>query len=636
MKRYIWLLCSLAALCASSASAQRRTSQGFETLCAGGAITVDTVTGVINLPANAFAGCGLASVVTGEASGMMRIAGRALLLTVPNVSGRNALVGARSSTSPSNLTLTFAPPVNEIALQVLGTSNSTSRRVRVDTYDAAGVAIATETAPGPTGGIVRWSRSAITPVARLVLTYAQGGGSLVDWYVDELSFNAWVCGDGEIENTNGSREVCDDGNRAQCDGCSATCTASAVGCFDGATCVAAGAGTACSLCDPSKPAGPSGDVPMSPRPVGSACDDALKCTQGDACDAAGRCVGTARSCDDALTCTTDACSEAAAGDGCTHAVGAHDCLIGAVCVPELAPNPANACQQCDPVRSASAWSPQANTVRCAAPTCVGAQFTPAALCDGAGSCAPPTPTSCGNSACTTASSCTDRCSDDRECGMTSHCDPTTMKCVDNQGLGVPCTSAAQCGSGLACVDGVCCESACGSRCETCNAPGSAGKCTPITMGDPERECPEGSSCRSGNQCLPESTPPDSDAGISPPPGSVLPIGAACSSNEACGVGVCKDGVCCDSACDGPCQGCNVLGSTPGQCTAYSPGSDPEDECAGMGGVCGGENACTFYETRGNGLCSPLPGQPGNAGYALALVGLVLALASRRRSASSRT
>ena len=46
--------------------------------------------------------------------------------------------------------------------------------------------------------------------------------------------------------------------------------------------------------------------------AGARCDDGLFCTTGDACDAAGGCMGTARSCDDGDPCTDDRCSEATA------------------------------------------------------------------------------------------------------------------------------------------------------------------------------------------------------------------------------------------------------------------------------------------------------------------------------------
>ncbi|HEX5661604.1 MAG TPA: dickkopf-related protein [Polyangiales bacterium] len=377
-------------------------------------------------------------------------------------------------------------------------------------------------------------------------------------------------------------------------------------------------------------------MPTTNQPVGTPCDDTLKCTQGDVCDASGRCAGSARSCDDAVACTSDACSEAATGDGCTHTLDAHSCLIGGSCFGELTPSPNSTCQLCDPTRATSAWSPVANTVRCAAPSCVGDQFTAAALCDGAGTCAPVTAVSCGNFVCATATSCTDSCSDDRECGTSSYCDKNTKKCVDNLPAGAACTANGQCSSGLACADGVCCESACGSKCETCNAPGFVGKCVNITFGDPENECPDGTSCRSGNQCVQdvqsiEPVTPIVDAGVPSLPGNdVLPVGARCDQDQACGLGFCRDGVCCASACEGACEGCNVLGATPGQCVAYSLGSDPENECAGVGGVCNGSNACAYYETRGSGSCAALPGVGGGPSLLDGLWVACALLVSRRK------
>jgi Dickkopf N-terminal cysteine-rich region len=629
---------ALCTLLAASAAAQRRTTLGFETNCSGAGISPDALLiGYSTYGSNQFAPCGVSSIVTGETPGQMEIARNGVLNGIPNVVGQNALAGAFGNFNPSNITINFSPAVNEVSFQVLGID--ANDRLRVATYDSQDAQLSEGAAANPSGGRVFWSRNSSTPIARILISYPQSAGgilSIVDrWYIDELSFNAWVCGDGEVDDTNGGSEVCDDGNSAQCDGCSNTCTASIMGCFDGTSCLANGTVSGCISCDTSKPPAASGDVLTSVTSMGTSCDDQLKCTLGDACDGAGRCVGSARSCDDAVTCTSDTCSEAAAADGCVHTLGAHDCLIGAACVPELAANPANPCQLCNPALSPSAWSPQPATLRCGNASCVGDQFTPAALCDGAGACSAVTPMSCGNFACATSTSCTDSCTDDRECGSSSHCDAATMKCVTNLAAGQPCSASAQCATGLACSDGVCCDSACGSKCETCSAPGFLGKCVNITVGDPDNECPTGSSCRSGNQCVANPAPgqPTLPTQPTPPaqPIAVLPLGAACDRNEVCGLAVCKDGVCCDSACDGPCQGCKVLGATPGVCTAYSLGSDPENECAGVGGVCGGDNRCASFQTRGNGLCSASPGQRGDSRYALgALFGLALLLAYRRK------
>lgn len=38
------------------------------------------------------------------------------------------------------------------------------------------------------------------------------------------------------------------------------------------------------------------------------------------------------------------------------------------------------------------------------------------------------------------------------------------------------------------------------------------------------------------------------------------IGAACTTADACGSGFCVGGVCCDLACDNPCEACNLPGA----------------------------------------------------------------------------
>jgi hypothetical protein len=63
--------------------------------------------------------------------------------------------------------------------------------------------------------------------------------------------------------------------------------------------------------------------------------------------------------------------------------------------------------------------------------------------------------------------------------------PTPGNKKDN---GTTCGAGDECNSGQ-CVDGVCCESSCAGTCESCNLPGSVGKCAAIAAGqDPAKEC----------------------------------------------------------------------------------------------------------------------------------------------------
>jgi hypothetical protein len=68
---------------------------------------------------------------------------------------------------------------------------------------------------------------------------------------------------------------------------------------------------------------------------------------------------------------------------------------------------------------------------------------------------------------------------------------------------------------------------------------------------------------------------------------------ACKSGAECGSGFCVDGVCCDAACAGPCEACN-LPSAPGKCTVEPFGVDLRHKCAGSGScsdTCDGTGKC---------------------------------------------
>ena len=63
-------------------------------------------------------------------------------------------------------------------------------------------------------------------------------------------------------------------------------------------------------------------------------------------------------------------------------------------------------------------------------------------------------------------------------------------------------------------------------------------------------------------------------------------GERCDGGAECTTGQCVDGVCCESACQGVCESCNLSGSA-GSCTWANLGSDPDGDCAGAHGACGG-------------------------------------------------
>ena len=65
-------------------------------------------------------------------------------------------------------------------------------------------------------------------------------------------------------------------------------------------------------------------------------------------------------------------------------------------------------------------------------------------------------------------------------------------------------------------------------------------------------------------------------------------GQTCGSATECATGFCIDGVCCNSACSGTCEKCNLAGLN-GVCSAVLDGQDPDNEC--LGGFCNGARAC---------------------------------------------
>jgi len=111
----------------------------------------------------------------------------------------------------------------------------------------------------------------------------------------------------------------------------------------------------------------------------------------------------------------------------------------------------------------------------------------------------------------------------------------------NLPLGATCGNNAQCQS-LSCIDGVCCDNACNGVCRACNLPGHIGTCYNRPAGtDPDGDCKvTGFSCGGNGACVWN---------------GVKALGDACLQAAECSSGSCKDGVCCNTACNGPCESC---------------------------------------------------------------------------------
>lgn len=139
--------------------------------------------------------------------------------------------------------------------------------------------------------------------------------------------------------------------------------------------------------------------------------------------------------------------------------------------------------------------------------------------------------------------------------------------------GSACTFNAECLS-FNCVDGVCCNTPCTALCQACDLPGSVGSCANIPNGqDPDNECAGAATCNGSGACA-----------------ALSPLGAPCSLNAQCASNFCVDGVCCNTACAGVCQACNLTGSVGG-CANIPTGQDPANECPGAA-FCNGAGVCT--------------------------------------------
>lgn len=347
--------------------------------------------------------------------------------------------------------------------------------------------------------------------------------------------------------------------------CDTTCSGSCQYCnLPGAhgTCTVApaqdpGRGGACSpnLCN-----GASASCPTT-------CAHDTDCVNGDYCSAAGLC--TARKSNGA-SCNT------AAGADCKDAK-CRECQSGSCADGVCCDSDCNgSCDYCNLAGKIGTCSPAPAGDPGANPPCSGS------VCNGVN-------TSCGNT-----------CATDNDCGANYFChkDQTchpvaTQGNTCNTATGGDCRvpGCRECG-GNPCVDGVCCNSACGNACDACNVPGSLGTCTIVAAGSSGSPSCAPYKCDGSSSTCPGACTKDTDCAqgdYCAPDGKCTPKGAPgakCTSGAGCGTGFCVDGVCCDVKCDGQCQACDVQGSV-GTCSPVKgPPHGNRTACDGTG-ACGG-------------------------------------------------
>ncbi len=182
---------------------------------------------------------------------------------------------------------------------------------------------------------------------------------------------------------------------------------------------------------------------------------------------------------------------------------------------------------------------------------------------------------CGSGSEQSAPACASACTFSSDCAPGYICEG--ISCVFPAGAGESCTGSGQgtCGStSLKCENGICCDANAGTCCDD-SADCSGNLACSTTTSVCHSTCNDGDSARcadaannvcSSNACVP----------------SQVGAGDPCTNPSDCISGYCADGVCCQTACDGPCENCN---QTTGVCDVM-----PADDTA-----CG-DIDCDFLDT----------------------------------------
>jgi hypothetical protein len=246
---------------------------------------------------------------------------------------------------------------------------------------------------------------------------------------------------------------------------------------------------------------------------GNACDDGNSCTS-DLCLPTGTCEHVAVGCDDGNPCTIDRCDPALGclnltndgalcndGNGCT----AQDVCLAGRCAGSPMPDCCRTSTDCDDNIACTEDTCVSGICRHAEPNCAVSDKCTAGFCDPAtGECAMASVNCddgnvCTDDACDAVAGCISvpttvspeprevSCADgtDNDCdGDVDSSDPDCRRL-----RGAACLTSLECDSGLLCVDGVCCTSACMEASSGCNlaVPGCSAT----------GQCPTGAICFDG-------------------------------------------------------------------------------------------------------------------------------------------
>ncbi len=242
-----------------------------------------------------------------------------------------------------------------------------------------------------------------------------------------------------------------------------------------------------------------------------------------------------------------------------------------------------------------------SSTSCNASSCSGSTFTPGSSCDGAGHCvATGAAMSCGSAACAT-TGCKGTCAADSDCAMGSYCIVASGTCAAKKVNGTSCGAANEC-TYNACVDGVCCESACPGLCYACSKAkngATSGSCLPIAAGtDPDNECASSnaSTCGQDGTC-------DGNGACRLWMTGTQCLASACNASgnfvasSTCSQGACRTpaaSVCGSAACDAT-NGCKTTCASNQDCVGATYCNTTTKTCTAqkaLGTACGAAGECS--------------------------------------------
>ena len=393
-------------------------------------------------------------------------------------------------------------------------------------------------------------------------------------------------------------------------------------------------------------------------PAGKYCNG-LTCiptaANGTSCTIAGHCA--TGNCVDGVCCDK-ACSGQCEACNVQGSIGVCKPISGTPVPPRAAcATDGSVCAgTCNGTVTATCSYPS-TTTRCRAPSCTANVATVAAACNGTGKCPALQTQACAPFVCGP-SQCVAMCTTNAECQAGRYC--AGGMCIPLVEQGKACTADGQCKTGI-CVDGFCCDARCNQQCEACDVTGSEGTCKAVPSGDPHKnrpacvtdgtacdgrcdgttrdscvypgpgvqcsapsctvgiavvasycqgtgKCPTAERLNCGNDCVGDLCGSDCTTDAVCSNGEFCQAGKcakrhrngeACNAPGECGSSYCVDGVCCDRACNGQCEACDVPPS-PGTCTAAKgPPHGVRPACASVDPECAGTcdgvkgDGCTY-------------------------------------------